>query len=59
LEQKKEYSELIRAGKFKDSTKKYDAPKSESWHGPCHYPHGHAKSQDDLLLLLLYGQATY
>jgi len=59
LEQKKEDSELIRVGKYEDSTQKYNAPKSEAWHGPCHYPHGRAMSQDALLLLLLYGQATY
>jgi len=46
LEQKKEDSELIRAGKYEDSTQKYDALKSEAWHGPCHYPHGRAMSQD-------------
>jgi len=59
LEQKKEDSELIRAEKYKDSTQKYVARKSEAWHGPCHYPHGRAKSQDAFLLLLLYGRATY
>jgi len=46
LEQKKEDSELIRAVKYEDSTQKYDAPKSEAWHGPCHYPHGRAMSHD-------------
>jgi len=59
LEQKKEDLELIRAEKYEDSTQKYVAPKSEAWHDPCHYPHSRAKSQDSLLLLLLYGQATY
>jgi len=46
LEQKKDDSELIRAGKYEDSTQKYGTPKSEAWHGPCHYPHGRAMSQD-------------
>jgi len=46
LEQKKEDLELIRVGKYEDSTQKYDAPKSEAWHGPCHYPHGCSISQD-------------
>jgi len=46
LEQKKEDSELIRAGKYEDSTQNYDAPKSEAWHGTCHYPHGYAMSWD-------------
>jgi len=46
LEQKKEDSKLIRAGKYEDSTQKYVNPKSEAWHGPCHYPHGCAMSQD-------------
>jgi len=59
LEQKKEDSELIRARKYKYSTQKYNAPKLESWHSPCQYPHGRAMSQNTLLLLLLYGQATY
>jgi len=44
--QKKENSKLIRAGKYEDLTQKYDAPKSEAWHGPCHYPHGCVMSQD-------------
>jgi len=30
LEQKKEDSELIRAGKYEDSTQKYVAPKAEA-----------------------------
>jgi len=59
LEKKKEDSELIQAGKYEDSTQKHDTPKSEAWHGPCHYPHSRAMSQDTLLLLLLYGQTTY
>jgi len=46
LEQKKEDSELIWAGKYEDSTQNYNASKSEAWHGPCLYPHGHAMSQD-------------
>jgi len=44
LEQKKEDSELIQAGKYEYST--HDAPKSEAWHSPCHYPHVRAISQD-------------
>jgi len=46
LEQKKEDYELIRAGKYEDLTQKYNAPKSEAWHGPCYIPHGRAMSQD-------------
>jgi len=59
LEQKREDLELIRGEKYEDSTQKYDAPKSEAWHSPCHYPHGRVMSQDTLLLLLLYVQTTY
>jgi len=59
LEQKKEDSVLIRAGKYEDSTQKYNATKSKAWHDPCHIPHGRVMSQNALLLFLLYGQATY
>ena len=46
LEQKREDLELIRGEKYEDSTQKYDAPKSEAWHGHCHIPHGRTLSQD-------------
>ena len=37
--------------KIRDSAQKYNIPKSEAWHGPCHISHGRDMSQDSLLLL--------
>jgi len=37
--------------KIRDSTQKYNIPKSEAWHGPCDISHGRAMSRISLLLL--------
>jgi len=59
LEQKKEDSKLIRAGKIQDSAQKYNSP-SQKLGTACAISHTAVPHpRIALLLLLLYGQATY
>jgi len=59
LEQKKEDSELVRDGKYEDSTQKYNIPSQKLGTARAKFHTVVPCPRISLLLLLLFGQATY